>query len=44
MIKQRKKTREDIRRMQELRRGNAATAYKNKTKYDRKDKSWKKEW
>lgn len=44
MIKQRKKTREDIRRVQELRRGNAARRHKSPKDYDRKDKSWKKEW
>ena len=43
MIKQRKRTREDIQRIQELRRSNASAKYKNKKKYDRKNTSWKKE-
>jgi len=36
MIKNRKRTREDIRRVQELRRSNAAQPMKNKSKYSRK--------
>jgi hypothetical protein len=38
MIKHRKRTREDIQRIQELRRSNAAMPMKNKTKYSRKPK------
>jgi hypothetical protein len=38
MIKHRKRTREDIQRIQELRRSNAAMPMKNKTKYSRKAK------
>jgi len=43
MIKQRKRTREDIQRIQDLRRSNASAKYKNKKKYDRKNQGWKKE-
>ena len=43
MIKQRKRTREDIQRIQDLRRSNASAKYKNKKKYDRKNNDWKKE-
>ena len=43
MIKQRKKTREDIQRVQELRRSNASAKFRNKKKYSRKDQAWKKE-
>jgi len=43
MIKQRKKTREDIQRIQDLRRSNASARFKNKKKYSRKDQTWKKE-
>ncbi len=42
MIKQRKRTREDIQRIQDLRRSNASAKYKNKKKYDRNNKEWKK--
>ena len=42
MIKQRKRTREDILRIQELRRSNASAKHKNKKHYDRKNKDWKK--
>ena len=42
MIKQRKRTREDIQRIQDLRRSNASAKYKNKKKYDRKNQDWKK--
>jgi hypothetical protein len=38
MIKNRKRTREDIQRIQELRRSNAAQPMKNKSKYSRKIK------
>jgi len=38
MIKNRKKSREDIQRMQDLRRSNAAMPHKNKSKYSRKMK------
>lgn len=38
MIKNRKRTREDIQRVQELRRSNASAPMKNKTKYSRKNK------
>jgi hypothetical protein len=38
MIKNRKRTREDIQRVQELRRSNAARPMKNKSKYSRKVK------
>ena len=43
MIKQRKKTREDIQRVQELRRSNASAKFRNKKKYNRKNQDWKKE-
>jgi len=43
MIKQRKRTREDIQRIQDLRRSNASAKYKNKKKYGRKNQGWKKE-
>ena len=36
MIKNRKRTREDVQRVQELRRSNAAQPMKNKSKYSRK--------
>lgn len=38
MIKHRKRTREDIQRIQELRRSNAAQPMRNKSKYSRKPK------
>ena len=38
MIKNRKKTREDIQRVQELRRSNAAQPHRNKKAYSRKAK------
>ena len=38
MIKRRKRTREDIQRIQELRRSNAAMPMRNKSKYSRKAK------
>jgi hypothetical protein len=38
MIKNRKRTKEDIQYWQELRRSNAATPHKNKSKYSRKTK------
>jgi hypothetical protein len=38
MIRNRKRTREDIQRIQELRRSNAAMPMKNKSKYSRKAK------
>ena len=38
MIKNRRRTREDIQRIQELRRSNAAQPMKNKSKYSRKIK------
>jgi hypothetical protein len=38
MIKNRKRTREDVQRVQELRRSNAATPMRNKSKYSRKVK------
>jgi hypothetical protein len=38
MIKNRKRTREDVQRIQELRRSNATTPMKNKAKYSRKPK------
>jgi hypothetical protein len=41
MIKTMKKTREDIQRIQELRRSNAASPIKNKSKYSRKPKHHK---
>ena len=43
MIKQRKKTREDIQRIQELRRSNASAKFRNKKKYSRKNQDWRKE-
>ena len=43
MIIQRKRTREDIQRIQDLRRSNASAKHKNKKKYDRKNQDWKKE-
>ena len=44
MIKQRTKTREDILRIQELRRSNASAKHKNKKAYSRKSKYGKKGW
>jgi hypothetical protein len=41
MIKQYKKSRDDIRRVQELRRSNAATRYKSAKDYRRKPKHHK---
>ena len=38
MIKNRKKTREDIQRVQELRRSSAASPHRNKKAYTRKAK------
>lgn len=38
MIKARKKTRDEIQRVQELRRSNIATPHRNKAKYSRKAK------
>lgn len=38
MIKNRKRTRADIQRVQELRRSNAAQPMRNKSKYSRKQK------
>ena len=38
MIKHRKRTREDIQRVQELRRSNASSPMKNKKKYSRNTK------
>lgn len=38
MIKNRKRTREEITRVQELRRSNAAMPHKNKSRYTRKVK------
>jgi hypothetical protein len=38
MIKARKKTRDEIQRVQELRRSNIAAPHKNKAKYSRKPK------
>ena len=38
MIKNRKRTAEEIRYWQELRRSNAASKHKNKAKYTRKEK------
>lgn len=38
MIKNRKRTREDIQRIQDMRRSNAARPHKNKSKYSRKTK------
>lgn len=38
MIKARKKTREEIQRLQDLRRSNAAMPHKNKSRYSRKNK------
>ena len=38
MIKHRKRTREEIQRIQELRRSNAAQPMRNKAKYSRKPK------
>ena len=38
MIKNRKRTKEDIQYWQELRRSNAASPHKNKSKYTRKAK------
>jgi hypothetical protein len=38
MIKNRKRTKEDIQYWQDLRRSNAATPHKNKSKYNRKVK------
>ena len=38
MIKNRKRTREEIQRIQDLRRSNAAQPMKNKAKYSRKNK------
>ena len=43
MIKQRKRTREDIQRIQDLRRSNASAKFRNKKKYNRKNNDWKKE-
>ena len=43
MIKQRTKTREDVLRIQELRRSNASTKHRNKKNYTRKVKH-KKGW
>lgn len=38
MIKRRKRTREEIQRLQDLRRSNAAQPMRNKAKYSRKPK------
>ncbi len=38
MIKNRKRTRDEIQRVQELRRSNIAAPHKNKAKYSRKSK------
>jgi len=38
MIKNRKRTREDMQRVQELRRSSASSPHKNKAKYSRKAK------
>ena len=38
MIKTRKKTREEIQVLQDLRRSNAAMPHRNRKKYSRKDK------
>lgn len=38
MIKNRKRTREEIQQVQDLRRSNAASPHKNKSKYSRKAK------
>lgn len=38
MIKRRKRTREEVQYWQEVRRSNAATPHKNKSKYSRKAK------
>lgn len=38
MIKNRKRTKEDIQYWQDIRRSNAATPHKNKSKYSRKEK------
>ena len=38
MIKKRKKSREEIQYWQDIRRSNAATPHKNKSKYSRKTK------
>ena len=38
MIKRRKRTREEIQRIQDLRRSNAAQPMRNKSKYSRKAK------
>jgi hypothetical protein len=38
MIKNRKRTRDEIQRVQELRRSNIAAPHKNKAKYSRKPK------
>ena len=43
MITNRTKTVADVRRVQELRRSNASAKFKNKKKYDRKNKDWKKD-
>ena len=42
MIKNRKRTREDIQRIQDLRRSNASAKFRNKKKYNRKNQDWKK--
>jgi hypothetical protein len=38
MIKRRKRTREEVQHWQEIRRSNAASPHKNKSKYSRKNK------
>lgn len=38
MIKNRKRTREEMQRIQELRRSSASSPHKNKSKYSRKPK------
>lgn len=38
MIKNRKRTRDEIQQVQDLRRSNAASPHKNKSKYSRKAK------
>lgn len=44
MLKNRKRTREDIQRVQELRRSSASSPHSNKSKYSRKPKHRGKGW
>lgn len=44
MIKRRKKTRDEIQRVLELRRSNVAQPHRNKSKYTRKEKHRDRAW